>query len=75
MPSSRRIIEHIGFGLRHEREEWTEDDVQCRSCGEVWIARRPIGLDFTRLECPACNTFDSELYDKPNEFIQAPSYH
>lgn len=75
MPSIHIVEHYDGSGLRDERIPWTADEVECQQCGNVWVAVRPMGADYTTLECPACCAFDSDFYEPPNEFNPAPTAH
>ena len=49
------------WGLPDKRELlWLETAMICASCLHRWIAGRPVGSDFNRLECPGCGVFKSE---------------
>jgi len=68
--------EHQGDNERIDsRMPHAVDEIECQACGHVWVAVRPLGLDFTKLECPKCCAFDSDLYDEPNTWEAAPKLH
>lgn len=45
---------------------WLETGLICVSCLHRWVAVRPVGSDFNRMQCPQCEAFRSELVGEYN---------